>query len=81
MSRSNVRVAKTIKSKQSKSIFSQREEEANPDTLNCAHFERLFRIHAMLAQIAETQEQQIKHCMDAKFFLIKILDISFQTLN
>lgn len=37
MGRSN-RVAKTIKSKNSKSIFSQKEEDPNPECLNCSHY-------------------------------------------
>lgn len=32
------RAAKTIKNKNTKSVFSQREEELNPDSLNCLHF-------------------------------------------
>ena len=75
ISRASIRVTKAIKSKQSKSVFSQREEEPNPDSLNCAHYERLMRIHAMLAMISTSQEQQIQYCLDAKFFLLKIFKI------
>jgi len=39
------------------------------------------RIHAMLAMVAKDQEEQIRMALDAKFFLIKIFDISFNTLN
>ncbi|EAR90704.2 hypothetical protein TTHERM_00705200 (macronuclear) [Tetrahymena thermophila SB210] len=81
MSKASIRVAKTIKSKQSKSIFTQREEDSNPECLNCAHFERLMRIHAMLATVSPKQETQIQYCLDAKLFLIKIFEISFNTLN
>ena len=83
MSRMNrtSRVTKTIKSKNSKSIFSQREEDPNPETLNCTHFERLFRIHTILALISETALERIRYALDAKHFLIKILDLSFKTIN
>ena len=81
MSRASVRVTKTIKSKQSKSIFVQREEDPAPEQLNCAHYERLLRIHAMLAMIVDGQEQQVQYALDAKFFLSKIFEISFKTLN
>lgn len=50
------RAANTVKSKNTKSIFVQREEEANPESLNCAHYERLFRIHTLLALISKTTE-------------------------
>jgi|JI61114C2RNA_FD_contig_51_2135694_length_761_multi_1_in_0_out_0_1 hypothetical protein len=75
------RVAKTIKSKNTKSLFTQREEEGNPESLNCAHYERLFRIHSILAWIAQTSEERIRYALDAKEFLIKILEVSFRTLN
>lgn len=75
------RVAKTTKSKNAKSIFSQREEDPNPETLNCIHFERLFRIHTMLAMISDTVSNRIRYALDAKQFLVKMLEISFNTLN
>lgn len=80
MNRSS-RITKTIKSKNSKSIFSQREEDPNPDNLNCTHFERLFRIHTILALVSETALDRIRYALDAKHFLIKILDLSFKTIN
>jgi hypothetical protein len=75
------RVAKTTKSKNSKSIFSEREEDPNPESLNCIHFERLFRIHTILAMIAGSVENKIRYALDAKQFLLKILDISLTTIN
>ncbi|KRX09755.1 hypothetical protein PPERSA_02627 [Pseudocohnilembus persalinus] len=75
------RATKTIKSKQAKSIFTQREEEPMPENLNCAHYERLMRIHSMLAMISQSQEEQLQYCLDAKLFLTKIFEVSFKTLN
>lgn len=75
------RVSKTVKSKNTKSLFTQREEEGNPESLNCAHYERLFRIHSILACIAQTSEERIRYALDAKEFFIKILEVSFRTLN
>jgi hypothetical protein len=54
MSRSSARTHKKNNTKLSKSIFTQREEDSNPEYLNCAHFERLMRIHAMLAMISSS---------------------------
>ena len=42
---------KTVNNKNAKSVFSQREEDPNPDELNCVHFERLFRIYTIIASI------------------------------
>lgn len=82
MSRASIRVSKTIKkTKQAKSIFAQREEDPNPEFLNCAHYERLMRVHAMLALISTTQEQQIQYCLGASLFVTKIFEISFRTMN
>ena len=82
MSRASIRVSKTIKkTKQAKSIFSQKEEDPNPDSLNCSHFERLMRVHAMLAMMSTTQEQQIQYCLGASLFVTKIFEISFRTMN
>lgn len=52
-----------------------------PEHLNCAHYERLVRIHVMLSMIAQTQEEQLQYALDAKFFLSKIFEVSFRTLN
>jgi hypothetical protein len=35
----------------------------------------------MLAEISERNEDKIQFCLDAKFFLVKIFDVSFRTLN
>ena len=43
--------AKSLKNKNTKSLFSVREEEASPEALNCLHFERLFRINTIRATI------------------------------
>ena len=43
--------AKSLKNKNTKSLFSVREEEASPEALNCLHFERLFRINTIQATI------------------------------
>ncbi|CAD8135763.1 unnamed protein product [Paramecium octaurelia] len=77
----NVRTTTIKSNKQKSKIFRPREEEANPNRLNCAHYERLMRIHIMLAMIADTMEQSIQFAIDAKVFLIKIIEISFQTMN
>lgn len=80
MSRSG-RAVKVNKSKNAKSIFSHREEDPNPESLNCIHFERLFRIHTILAMIADNPTNRIRYALDAKQFLLKILELSLKTVN
>lgn len=75
------RITKTIKSKNTKSIFSQKQEDPNPEFLNCLHFERLFRIHTTLAMISSDSQNRIRYALDAKQFLIKIYELSLKTLN
>jgi len=61
MSRTRSRKSKSSKrkTKLSSTIFTEREEDPFPEELNCLHFERLFRIHAMLAMISQSTEEQI----------------------
>ena len=81
LSRASIRSTKTIKKKQAKSIFTEREEDPNPESLNCSHFEKLFRIHVMLAVLAKNNQDAIRFGLDAKLFLIKIFELSFRTMN
>ena len=81
LSKASIRGTKTIKTKQSKSIFTEKEEEPNPEMLNCSHYDKLLRIHGMLAIIAKTNEEALKYCLDAKFFIMKMFELSIKTLN
>lgn len=75
------RVTKVIKSKNTRSIFSEREEDPNPESLNCIHYERLFRIHTILALISDSVTNKLRYALDAKQFLIKMLELSFFAIN
>ena len=68
MSKASMRDTKANKSKQQKSVFTQKEEEYYPDNLNVKHFDQLTRIHSMLAMISEKAENQILLALDAKLF-------------
>ena len=57
MSRSSRRTrSRRKKTKKTKSVFTEREEDPFPDELNCLHYERLFRTHAILSMVAETTD-------------------------
>ena len=49
--------------------------------LNCSHFEKLVRIHSMLATIAHDSTKQREYALDAHFFVMKMWEQSFQCLN
>ena len=72
--------AQTSKSK-TKTLFQQKHEDANPQSLNLFHLERLVRIHAMLGMIAHSHEQRIQYAIDAYNFVLKIFEVSYDHMN
>jgi len=69
-------------SKKTKTALSQRmEEDGSPSFLNCQHFEKLVRIHSMLAMTAHDSTKQREYALDAHFFVMKMWEQSFQCLN
>lgn len=79
---------KSIRSKQSKAskktttaLQKRQEEDGQPSYLNCSHFDKLIRIHSMLAMIAPNAQKQKELALDAHFFLMKMWEQSFQALN
>ena len=80
--------SKSMKSGQSRSskrtktsMSARQEEEGQPMFLNCSHFEKLVRIHSMLATIAHDSTKQREYALDAHFFVMKMWEQSFQCLN
>lgn len=49
--------------------------------LNCSHFEKLVRIHSMLATLAVDSYKQREYALDAHFFVMKMWEQSFYTVN
>ena len=45
--------------------------------LNCSHYEKLIRIHSMLATIAHDSTKQREYALDAHFFVMKMWEQSF----
>lgn len=56
---------KTVNNKNAKSVFSHREEDPNPEFLNCIHYERLFRIYTILASISKEGSSKISYGLNA----------------
>jgi len=65
-----------VKNKNTKSVFSQREEDPNPDSLNCSHFEKLFRIYTILATIHSNQGKKLTFALKALKSAVRMLQKS-----
>lgn len=79
---------KSIRSKRSQAskktvtaMQKRQEEESQPSYLNCSHYDKLVRIHSMLAMVAADSQKQKEFALDAHFFIMKLWEQSFQTLN
>lgn len=80
--------SKSMKSGQSRgskktttSLSKRSEEDANPTFMNCAHFDKLIRIHSMLAMLAPDANKQREYALDGHFFIMKMWEQSFMALN
>lgn len=79
---------KSIRSKTSKTskktttaLQRRQEEDGQPAYLNCSHFDKLIRIHSMLAMLAPDAAKQKEYTLDAHFFIMKMWEQSFAALN
>ena len=59
----------------------RQEEEGQPMYLNCSHFDKLIRIHSMLAMLAADATKQREYALDGHFFVMKMWEQSFFALN
>ena len=75
------RAANSVKNKHTKSVFSNREEDPNPETLNCLHFERLFRIFTMLTCIHHKSTDKVTFALNACRQAENMLLKSIKTFN
>lgn len=72
----------TTRTKKTKTALSRREEEdSQPEFLSVSHYDKMFRIHSMLAMIAPDAQKEKDYILDAQFFINKMWEQSFQTLN
>ena len=72
---------KTVNNKTAKSVFSQREEDPNPEFLTCIHYERLFRIYTILAAITKEGSPKISYALNACKHVENMLKKSIITFN
>lgn len=70
-----------VSKKTTTALSKRQEEEAQPMFLNCSHFEKLVRIHSMLAMLATDSHKQREYALDAHFFIMKLWEQTYQTLN
>lgn len=80
--------SKTIRSNQSRAskktttaLSKRQEEESQPTFLNCSHYDKLIRIHSMLAMLSTDASKQKEYALDGHFFVMKIWEQSFMALN
>ena len=80
--------SKSMRSKTSKTskktttaLQRRQEEDGQPTYLNCSHFDKLIRIHSMLAMLAPDATKQREYALDAHFFIMKMWEQTFATLN
>lgn len=82
MSRASRRTAlskTTTRTKKTKTALSRREnEDPQPLFLNVSHYDKLFRIHSMLSYLSYEQKEI---ALDAQFFVVKMWEQSYKTLN
>jgi hypothetical protein len=82
MSKSSKRTAMsrtTTRTKKTKTALSRREnEDPQPTFLTVSHYDKLFRIHSMLTYISYEQKEL---ALDAQYFVLKMWEQSFKTLN
>lgn len=81
MNKITKRDVKTVNSESQKLILAQNDEENFVGKLNIKHFDQLLRIHAMLAIVSDNSEKLLQYCLDTKFFMIKILEMTYASLN
>jgi hypothetical protein len=75
------RATSRVSKKTTTALSKRQEEDSQPMFLTCAHFEKLVRIHSMLAMIAPDCYKQREYALDAHFFIMKIWEQTYQTLN
>lgn len=49
--------------------------------LNCSHYDKLIRIHSMLAILAHDAAKQKEYALDAHYFIMKMWEQSFAAMN
>ena len=49
--------------------------------MNCSHFDKMIRIHSMLAMLASDSQHQREYALDCHYFVIKMWEQSIFALN
>ena len=70
-----------VSKKTTTALSKRQEEDANPAFMNCSHYDKLIRVHSMLAMLAPDSNKQREYALDAHYFIMKMWEQSFLTLN
>ena len=49
--------------------------------MNCSHFDKMIRIHSMLAMLASDAQKQREYALDGHYFVMKMWEQSIFALN
>lgn len=70
------------KQEKTKTVFARLlDVDPYPLYMNIMHFEKLFKIHIFMGMACDDQKKTQDYLLDSFFFLMKIIEISFKTLN
>ena len=59
----------------------RQEEDGQPVYMNCSHYDKMIRIHSMLAMLASDSQHQREYALDCHYFVIKMWEQSIFALN
>ena len=70
------------KQEKTKTVFAKLlDVDPYPLYMNISHLEKLFKIHIFMGMASDNLKKTKDYLMDSFYFLMKILEISFKTLN
>ena len=73
--------ASRVSKKTTTSLSRRQEEDGHPTFLNCAHFDKLVRIHSTLGLLSLDAGKQREFALDGHFFVMRMWEQSFASLN
>lgn len=70
-----------VSKKTTTALQKRQEEEGQPLYMNCSHYDKMIRIHSMLAMLAPDAQKQREYALDGHYFVMKMWEQSIFALN
>lgn len=70
-----------VSKKTTTALQKRQEEEGQPLYMNCSHYDKMIRIHSMLATLAKDAQKQREYALDCHYFIMKMWEQSIFALN